>query len=210
MNPKSKRLVYNLGVFSLLLVILWVDSVVFRRWFQTEHWRWYLENGVEIGFVSAAVALVWKEFFESKPDLVSAEPRVYFGAHFQLIGACVETLGVQLQSAPGKPRPVPAYEALLGLPLLIVLTAALIVWLFVVVPAQYFLVLVCGAPARVFARAPYRLVVWYEGELLRTEKIPRDQPVPENRMVASLSDQPMAVTSLFVSLVLLVVGHFLT
>ncbi|HEX2854866.1 MAG TPA: hypothetical protein VHO24_16655 [Opitutaceae bacterium] len=209
MTPHSKRLVDNLIIFVLLLVILWVDSVIFRRWFQIEHWRWYLENGVEIGFVSAAVALVWKEFFESRPDLVSAEPRVYYGAHFQVIGACIETMGVQLQSDPGKPRPVPLHEILFGLPLLLVLVAALIVWLVVVVPAQYFLVLVCGAPARVFARAPYRLVIWYEGDLLRTRKIPRDQPVPENRLVASLSDQPMAVTSLFVSLVLVVVGHFI-
>jgi hypothetical protein len=209
MNPKPKRLIDNLIIFSLLLVVLWMDSVIFRRWFEIEHWRWYLQNGVEIGFVSAAVALVWKEFFESRPDLVSAEPRVYLGAHFQVIGACFETMGVQMQSEPGKPRPIPFHEVFFGLPLLLVLVAALMAWLLVVVPAQYFLVLVCGAPARVFARANYRLVIWYEGESVRTQKIPRDQPVPENRLVASLSDQPMAVTSLFVSLVLFVIGHFI-
>jgi hypothetical protein len=207
MNAKSKRLVENLIILVFLLGVLWMDDVCFRRWLDVAHWRWYLENGVEIGFVATAVALVWKEFFETNADLISAEPRIFYSAHLHLIGACAETVGVQLQSAPGKPRYIPVHEALFGLPLVAVLMLALFVWLIVVVPAQYFLVLICGAPARVLAKAPYQLVLWYEGEKLRTEKIPRDQPVPADRMIASLSEKPVAVTNLFVSLVLFAVGY---
>jgi hypothetical protein len=197
-----QRFVGNLIILGLMLAILWFDQWVFQRAFQLTHWRWYLENGVEIAFVAAAVALVWNDFFESNAALISAEPAVYLAAHFHLIGVCVATLGVQLQSEPGKPRPIPLYEVLFGLPLVLALAGVLVGWLLVVVPAQYFVALICGAPARVMLRAPYHLVFWFEGGRLCSDKILKDQPVPDDRFVASFSQKPVAVTNLFVSLAL--------
>ncbi len=201
MAAQSQRFLGNLIILGVMLGILWFDQWVFQRVFQVSHWRWYLENGVEIAFVATAVALVWGEVFESNTALISAEPAVYFAAHFHLMGVCIETLGVQLQSEPGKNRIIPLHEFLFGLPLVLALGGLLALWLLVV--------LVCGAPARILVRAPYQLVLWFEGARLRTEKIPKDQPVPDDRMVASFSQKPVAVTNLFVSLVLVVVRHFI-
>jgi hypothetical protein len=208
MKVTAKRLTGNLIILAVMLGILGFDHWIFQRLFHLAHWRWYLENGVEIAFVATTVALVWKEVFESNIALISAEPAVYYAANCDLMGVCVQTLGVQLQSEPGKSRHMPLHEMLFGLPLVVALAGALAVWLLVVAPAQYFLVLICGAPARILAAAPYQLVLWIENDRLRTEKIPRDQPVPEDRMVASFSQKPVAVTNLFVSLFLLGLRHF--
>jgi hypothetical protein len=204
-----QRFVGNLIILALMLAILGFDQWVFQRVFHVSHWRWYLDNGVEIAFVAAAVAIVWKEFFESNGALISAEPAVYFASHFHLMGVCISTLGVQLQSEPGKTRRIPLYEVFFGLPLVLALTGLLVAWLLVVAPAQYFLVLICGSPARIMMRAPYHLVLWFDGDRLRSEKIPKDRPVPEDRMVASFSEKPIAVTNLFVSLVLMIAQPFL-
>jgi hypothetical protein len=207
MSAVPKRVLGNLIILGVMVGILWLDDWVFRRVFQIAHWRWYLENGVEIAFVATTVALVWKEVFESNTALISAEPAVYYAANFHLIGVCIETLGVQLQSEPGQPRRVPWHELLFGLPLVMALGISLALWLLVVAPAQYFLVLVGGAPARILATAPNQLVLWFENDRLRTGKIPRDQAVPEDRMAASFSQKPVAVTNLFVSLLLLGLRH---
>lgn len=207
---KSGRIIGNLVMLAVMLGLLAFDHFFFRRVFGVEHWRWYLENGVEIGFVTTAVSLVWEEALDSSTTLISAEPAVYFGSNFGFIGVCLDTLGAQLRSEPGKPRAIPAYEILLGVPLMIALAALLVAWLIVVLPAQYFLYLVCGSPARMIAKTPYQLVVWFEGSRLRTDTILRDQPIPEGKLATSFARKPVAVTSLFVALTLLIVRHFMS
>lgn len=197
-----KRAFGNLIVLGLMIGILVLDQWVFQRLFGVTHWRWYIENGVEISFVAAAMALVWKDILELMPSLISAEPAVYFSAQFHLVGVCVEALGVQLQSAPGRPRNLGSLESVLGLPFILLLACLLAGWLLVVAPAQYFLVLVCGAPARILAKSPHKLVMWFENDRMRSGMVPRDQEVAEDRMVASFSERPVAVTSMFVSMLL--------
>lgn len=206
---KSSRFLGNLIMLGVMVGILALDQFVFRRVFGLSHWRWYLENGVEIGFVTTAVSLVWEEMLESSTTLISAEPAVYYAANFHFMGVCIQTLGVQMQGEPGKPCTIPFYEVLFGLPLMVALAALLFAWLLVVAPAQYFLYLVCGSPARVLAQAPYQLVLWFEHGRLHTEKIPRDAPIPEGRVATSFAKKPVAVTNLFVSLTLLIVRHFM-
>ena len=73
-----------------------------------------------------------------------------------------------------------------------------------VAPAQYFLVLICGAPARILAKSPQKLVMWFENNQLRSGTVPRDQEVPEGRMEASFSERPVAVTNMFASMLLFI------
>ncbi len=58
MKMTPKRLFGNLIILSLMVGILVLDHWVFQRLFHVSHWRWYIENGVEISFVAAAMALV--------------------------------------------------------------------------------------------------------------------------------------------------------
>jgi hypothetical protein len=204
MKMTPRRLFGNLIVLGLMIGILAFDHWIFQRLFGVTHWRWYIENGVEISFVAAAMALVWKEILELMPSLISAEPAVFFGAQFHLVGVCVEALGVQLGSAPGQPRNVGIVEMILGVPFILLLACLLAGWLLVVAPAQYFLVLICGAPARILARSPQKLVMWFENGRLHSGTVPRDQEVPDDRMVASFSERPVAVTNMFASLLLFI------
>ena len=204
MKVNPKRLFGNAVILALMVGILAFDHWIFERLFGVSHWRWYIENGVEISFVAAAMALVWKEILEMMPSLISAEPAVYFGAQFHLVGVCVEALGVQIGSAPGQPRNVSALEMIFGVPFVLLLACLLAGWLLVVAPAQYFLVLICGAPARILAKSPHKLIMWFENGQLRSGTVLREQEVPEDRMVASFSERPVAVTNMFASMLLFI------
>lgn len=202
MNPK--RLFGNAVVLAFMIGILAFDHWIFQRLFGVRHWRWYIENGVEISFVAAAMALVWKDLLEHMPALISAEPAVYGGAQCHLVGVCVNALGAQLRSTPGQPRNLGIFDVVCGLPFILLLACLLAGWLLVVAPAQYFLVLICGAPARILAKAPQKLVMWFDNGQLRSGSVPRDQEVPEGRMEASFSDRPVAVTNMFASMLLFI------
>jgi hypothetical protein len=204
MKINPKRLFGNAVVLALMIGILAFNHWVFLQLFGVTHWRWYIENGVEISFVAAAMALVWKDLLEHMPALISAEPAVYGGAQCHLVGVCVQALGVQFHSAPGKPRNLGLFDAICGLPFILLLACLLAGRLLVVAPAQYFLVLVCGAPARILAKAPEKLVMWFEGSQLRSGTVPRDQEVLEDRMEASFSERPVAVTNMFASMLLFI------
>jgi len=46
--------------------------------------------------------------------------------------------------------------------------------------------------------------MWFENDRLRSGTVPREQEVPEDRMVASFSERAVAVTNMFASLLLFI------
>src|SRR5689334_15739432 len=103
-SSSSRRIAGNLIMLVVIFAMLAFDQFVFSRVFGIAHWRWYLEHGVEIGFVTTAFSLVWDEVLDSSTTLISAEPAVYLAANLHFMGVCIQTLGVQMQSEPGKNR----------------------------------------------------------------------------------------------------------
>ena len=191
----------GLGILSALLII---NHWIFMTWFNTMHLKWYLANGALIGLVSTIASLAWGDM-NKHVGLISAHPFDYIGSCLQLVGLPVYTMGTHLVSAQGQPETRSLFDRLLTIPLVLMLFGALIIWLAVIVPPQYFMYLICGAPARTFSQSKRQPVAQLKKARLEVREIDNDEKVPEGWWSASLSQKPVAITNLFVALLFLIV-----
>lgn len=201
---KTRRMYSTLLGLCLLLVLLAVDHNIFLAWFGTSHLQWYVSVGAGIGVVTSVASLAWGDL-ERHPGLVSAHPLDYLGSCMQLVGLPIHALGTHLRRDGSQPRPGTALDALLAIPVVLLLVAALVAWLVVIAPPQYFLHLVCGAPARLFTQSTRQTVATMRDGQLMVGETAADSPVPAGWWSGTLAKKPVATTSLFASLVFLVV-----
>jgi len=91
-----------------------------------------------------------------------------------------------------------------GIPLLLLIAAALLVWLIIIAPIQYFVFLICGAPVRLLLRSNTRSIARISEKTLEVNHIPREETVPTGWWDASFTSSPVSVTSLLAAILLFV------
>lgn len=189
---------------GILLFLLAIDHWIFLTWFSTTHLKWYLANGALIGLVSTMASLAWGDI-NKHAGLISSHPLDYLGSCLQLIGLPIYALGTNVRSKSSEPATRSTFDTYMAIPFLLVVVAVMAIWLVVVVPFQYFLFLICGAPARVLSRSEKQPIARFIGTRLEISEIDKAAQLPEGWWSASLSKKPVAVTNLFVSLFFLIV-----
>jgi hypothetical protein len=199
---------YLLG-FGVLGGLALLDHWLFLTFLDTTHLEWYLANGALIGIVTSVVASAWGSL-DRNPDLISAHPLRYLAACCTLVALPTFALGTHLRRSDDPAEARPALEILATVVFSLMLVGLLVVWAVVVVPLQYGVYLLCGAPARLHRISSWRPIARREpngGLALREAH--RDEPVPEPWWDASVFACPVASTALCSSLLFLVLGAFL-
>ena len=188
---------HNLQAAALLAVLIAANYVVFRKVFNTNYFRWYVDNGTILALVLATAAVGLN--LDAEDGLISSRPYRYFLSWMQIVANLSLQLSAvmvgrrqrgagsaeQRGAAPAGPRwrrtasDVPGFLAFL---LLVCLTRtglilagvllAIIAWIAVVAPLQYFLYLFCGAPARTFKGTVWTDEALPKGSLGFVEHIP--------------------------------------
>ncbi len=199
----QRSLIFLAGL-GILLALLAVDHWIFTTWFNTTHLKWYLANGALIGLVSSIASMAWGDM-NKHTGLISSHPLDYVGSSLQLVGLPIYTLGTHLRSNQGRPEARTLFDLLLTIPFVLTLVGVVIIWLVVIVPPQYFVYLICGAPARTFSQSKRQPIAQLKGSKLEISEIDKDEKVPEGWWSASLSQKPIAITNLFVALFFLIV-----
>ena len=144
---------------AVLLALAALNALWFS-WAGGDYFRWFLDNGAIValvfGVVTTAVDL------DRNPGLIAANP---LGFEIGVVRVFLE-LSTTLWGMFGAPRDDRALEAVgltevqtrfrsrlldyvLSNLFLFILGAAMVAWALVIAPLQYFVNLVCGAPARV-------------------------------------------------------------
>lgn len=202
-------LVSYLVGFAVLLALGAVNQVAFRWLFDTSHLDWYLRNGALIGFVTSVVGITWGDI-NRNADLISAHPARYLRGCCWLVGLPFFALGTHLRSGDPSDRPRAPLDLLLTLAFSLVIGLLLLVWVVVVVPLQYAVYLVCGAPARLYAQSSWRPVarVQASGGMVM-EELHVSEPVPRGWWEASLFSRPVSSTALMTSLFFLLLKPLL-
>ncbi len=189
---------------GLILGLLALDHWIFTGWFGLSHLRWYLSIGAGVGLVTSVAAMAWGDM-DRHVGLITAHPLGYLGACLQLVGLPLYALGTQLRS-PGDASPrASSIDGLLAIPLVVILVAGMLLWLVVIAPPQYFVYLLCGAPARVLRRSERHPIARLQGSRLAVDEIGRGVQIPEGWWNIGIGEKPVSVTNLFASLVLLAV-----
>src|SRR5215831_15620636 len=89
---RLRRIAFATAFFPLMVAI---DSWLFRKWFRTSYFDWYIANGAFISVTASLFAVVWKNLNENR-GLIAADPRLFLSANLELIGIQGQVIGHQL------------------------------------------------------------------------------------------------------------------
>lgn len=204
----SKRLFLPLLGLVIIVAVLLLNYWLFCEWTQTGYFDWYLKNGALIGVATSVVSLVWGNMRQHS-GIVSANPWAYLGSHLQLVGLPIFVLGTHLRREPHDTSRPSFFDAIITVILMTILCIVLLVWLIVVVPLQYFVYLLCGAPARILNKSRRKTIAQFKGHKLEVKQVSGDEKIPAGWWDASIADKPVAITGLFSSLFFLLLRSFL-
>jgi len=174
---------------TLLFAFVALDYWVFQGLLGEDYFRWYLGVGPFIGLATAIIAAAFGDL-EKHTGLISAHPLDYLGASLQACGLPVYVLGTHLKPNSGK-YSIPAMF------LAVMATVAMVAWLILVVPLQYFVYLLCASPARAAARSSISVIARYRGHRLEFKEQSNTEKIPEGWWDASMRNSPVVLTNAF-------------
>lgn len=182
-------------VVGLIVLNAWA----FPRWLGTSYADWYLSNGALMNLLTSLLALSWGDM-NKHVGLISAHPLHFVGSSLQLVGLTMLEIGTLVGGEAAGSRRRSPLDLVLTSVILAMIVVALIAWLVVVVPIQYFVYLVCGAPGRVFAASGRRVAAGFTNDTkLKTRVLRRGEELPEDWWLASVASKPVTATGLFAS-----------
>jgi hypothetical protein len=229
MNTKRLVLSALLGLVIIAALIA-ANDFIFRAWLGADYLRWYLRNGSLISLGFAFVSLAWGDLNRVK-DLVSAHPMLYISASLFLVALPIQTFGT-IMRAPQNPVPPPpetrsslaqwstawrVAQALMnfidtlftGL-FAIVFALAVIAWLLVVAPMQYFVYLICAAPARLMRRGKRKIIAAFDDRgYFHVTEMRGDKPTPADWFEAGFFSKPVSLTAAFAAVFIWLLGQLI-
>lgn len=183
----GRRLLW-LAVLLLLVGLCWFGFREAGR----DYLAFWLGSGPLIGLATIAIGFAWGGV-DRNAGLVSADPAVYAGAAMQLAGLPLFVFGGHLRA---KGAAVSAWDRLVILPLGLIYLGAMLGWLLLVAPAQYFAFLVFGAPSRIALASGWKGAARLERG--RLDMIEGAAP-PPGYWDATMREKPVSLASAFLA-----------
>ena len=180
---------------------------IFSEIFGTDYLRWYADAGKFIALATAAFGAAWGGL-DKHVALISARPCDYLRASLQAAGLPIYAFGTHFRRQHG--ARVPGWELVAAIPLVIAFVVAAFGWLLFVVPVQYFVYLVCGAPVRVALRSRVRIEGIFDAGRVVFEERAREEPLRAGGWWdASMRDNPVTLTNAFAAALLFLLDQAL-
>jgi hypothetical protein len=197
-----------LGIAILLLVGI-LDNWLLERFFKITYLEWYLKNGTFIGLVSSFVTLSWGDI-NKNVRLISDHPLRYLSACSGMIAVTFSSIAADY-SKPEDPSNLPTKnDFLISIIFYIVLTCLIFGWLILIVPLQYVVFLICGAPARLHLKSEMRGIARQRKTgFLKTAEQKKSNKVPKGWWDVSLFAKPISTTGLIAAFVFYILRIFL-
>lgn len=188
--------------FAILAGLVALNEAAFRVLFGARYVDWYLANGTLIGFATSLVTTAWGDPNRNL-DLISAHPLRYLRACAWVEGLAFHALGTPLRRNETAPARRSSLDTLLGLAVMGVVMGLLLLWAVVVVPLQYAVNLVAGAPARLAHSSEWRPVARMRPDgSLEVDEIRKSESVPGDGWDSGLFGKPVAITGLLSAVLL--------
>lgn len=192
--------------FAILAALFAFDHWLFSRWVGTTYWRWYVTNGTLIGLITPIVFKAWGDLADKHTGLLSPHPFVYLASCIQVIGLPIYSLGTQIKGNQGKAS---WFDYVLTLVWALILVASTLVWFVVVVPVQYAVYLVCGAPVRFMLGSDRVPIARFAGTQLLPQEIEKRETIPEGWENVSMSKSPVSMTNILGALLFGILRPFI-
>ena len=200
-----KRVLFGAAAIAFFPAMLAIDSWFFHARFKMSYADWYVANGTLISVAASLFTVVWKDL-NKNTGLIATEPRAFLSANLELIGVQFVVIGTHLEGFGAwlrARRGVPVsdlVDGVTGLLAALLIASALIVWFVAIVPLQYFIVLIAGAPAR--------LALKLKSATADPARAEHDETPAQNEMSqwnANFTSAPVSATNAVAALVILAV-----
>jgi len=185
------------GLWPDMLWLAGLASLVGAAWagfhaVGADYFAFWRGSGAVIGLGVAAAGWAWGSI-DRHPGLISANPRIFAASALQLTGLPLVAFGGHLRA---KAR-VSTFDRVAILPAGLIFTVAVLGWLLLIAPAQYFVFLVAAAPSRVALASDYRLFAYF-GSDGRLQTAERDSAPPDaGWWDAAMRDRPVSMAGAF-------------
>ena len=202
-NYEKKNFFYLL----LLVGLVAINVTLFRLIGHISYIEWFIKNGSQIGLIGALVTLVWD--LNKHTGLISASPSQYVGSYFQLLGMTYISISTQMTSENRKKdEKVSSFDIITTALINLILAVLYFIWMIVVAPVQYFVILILGGPGRVFLKSKIRVIAKISNGQMEHKEIPKDKEVPEDWMDVSYSNKPVTLTISMMALTFAIIKIF--
>lgn len=199
--------------FFVILALIALNQTIFHFLFKISYFEWYLKNGSLIGAI--AVVITFALDVNVIADLISANPRRYVSSYFALSAIQISSFTFaassgKRQSEEGKGGfAMDLMDTLISGITLFLMMGALILWILVITPIQYFFVLILGGPGRGFLVSSLRSIARINNGTLERKEILRMGIKPDGWMDTSLASKPVTFTYALIALALAVIKYFM-
>jgi hypothetical protein len=194
---------------ATLAVLLIVNVCVFAL-FDMSYVGWFISYGTLINLLASVITIGWADLNQNR-HLISSSPRLFVASNllliavqFTVIGHEFIPVGKRLEHGTGRRGDV--LDSIGSLVTGGLMLLAIVGWALVVVPLQYWVVLLTGAPARLSLRAPTKIIARVEDVRLELKESPLEEETPPGWWTASLNAAPVTVTHVATALFLFVIS----
>ncbi|HEX6751833.1 MAG TPA: hypothetical protein VF092_31350 [Longimicrobium sp.] len=198
-HPVLASVLRHLLGFAVLAGLIALNRWIFAEWLGADYLGWYRANADKLSFTLAVAAIVWGEQMDRHTGLIGTNPLDQLGSYLQLMGVTLLTLGTGWRSRSGR---VSVFDVLLGAPVMAAFVVAVLAWLVFVAPLQYFVQLVCGAPARVALYSDRRTIIRWDQVKMETKEVARMEETPEGWWGSVFAEKPVKVTTAFATMLM--------
>ncbi len=215
-----KQLLALATIAGLILLNRWIFDALFN----TNYLLWYIQNGSFISFGITFISFV-SQNFNKDVDTVSADPLTYLATYLRHLALPLGVMGIRMRANAGvseiaqdnnsniseqgqtaidqstssneeRSRLAQFLDSLLFLLWAPIILLTPLLWIVIVIPPQYFVFLICGAPARYIHPKDYRAVTKNENGKLTLDYIKYAKENAEDRQDVSLGIEPFPLTNL--------------
>jgi hypothetical protein len=176
----------------ILAVLGFVNYLIFHR-FGSNYLRWFVLNGALVNAVVVFGSVTLR--LDEIPELVSAHPLEYVWGCLQIptfLSLAWNIGPPTLESTRFRSTRIDHWLTFLAYWIVLI---GMSMWIWVVVPLQYWVNAVCGAPARQAAGS--QLTTYWQPSRHKFWRVRKDESAPEGGVELSLGTKPVSVTAAF-------------
>jgi hypothetical protein len=210
---------------ALVAALNLLDWVLFRVAFDLSYFRWYLDNGTLLTLALALVTVAWPDLNELR-NLVSPHPLRYLQAWSGLFGFTFLSMpdaDIPLHELHGSPDRsassavwtlLDIADTVLRLTWLPVFLGAVLFWLLVIAPVQYFIFLLTGALARGASQSSKKLIVKASDQEsnidFTIEDLPASEDPPAGWSESGFFARPVTITVVLTGALLFALSYLVS
>jgi len=197
-----KKAVIYISGWLVIAGLLATNYYLFNHFLKLSYIKWFIEQGTFISIITGLV-YIFREKDTKDLGLISDHPFDFLGAQLQVLGMLFLALGDGLKGSRGSKFHLQV-DSIITLIIFLPLSVILIGWFLIVIPCQYLVYFICGAPSRFFQTSNTARII--EASSLSVKE---DEQPQKTSFELDIKKKPFEFTNAIAALVLFILSQIL-